>query len=749
MLDYKKLKEQFEEIGIDKAIIYDDEIEGLSKQREIEIVTSLLEQVIVEDIDIEKVIEDMELDFFAVRDKSYDGDVDDRISNELKKLFPEKFETGMERFVKTCEDIFGDSNVSLLGKDTDFEKVTVEEHTIIFLDYQLDGVNPDTSEAFIKLLSQKDAVPPKSIIFISNRNEFTIDGDKYNMLELCEKSKYFIKLRKKQEEQNYKNSIYEYIHKSSLQDENNIIEELIRIKDNLRASIKYYGLLSNIENTLLDGSKKVVGKFHLLNARSMKEILIKKVEAEGEPESVFLMNWIARRISQTILRNKDMRNIIYSALAEIQEMEDMVDQLHEDEIIRDMIKEENWDTDVSKRYMPVEFGDIYEIEYNGRQRKAILISQPCSLAVRSNGTRSAKVATLILENEDMEGRKSTASILDWNNNLITFDFDESISYPIQLLDLTMLNEGGQAIIRIGSKPDEQEIILPDEPVFSKSYKNLFKNYSKKFVSFINLKPNETMYQINHMYFPFEKVSENTEILYKFPQIKRIAKLEQMKAIDILQQSQSFLGRIGHPVSINFMDDYKLEKINVKINDEDYGNVDIRVKRVGKSINDATISLDDLKDKILSIYNTNETICNNLCEILALNGVATFNYASGMRLLSLKNKKCLSILRNEGIFLCFNENIMGLSIKIGVISKCYFQEENITSLISDICFDTNGKLKFKIKRDLAERLGISNKREIQQYSEESEILTLRIEEDILRIDSHEISDNTKEMVSATL
>ena len=113
--------------------------------------------------------------------------------------------------------------------------------------------------------------------------------------------------------------------------------------------------------------------------------------------------------------------------------------------------------DVNGQLMPTDLGDIYQI-HDKRNKRFILVAQPCDLIVRSSGKRNGYTDHgLLLEMIPSAGKKispATAYSLefygdtsDWHVNLRAAHYVD-----LNILDLCAINEDGSASVALTGKP---------------------------------------------------------------------------------------------------------------------------------------------------------------------------------------------------------------------------------------------------------------------------------------------------------
>lgn len=615
--DLEQLRNGFRLIGISRAIFIDDK----ANVNVNEIVQQFLQGI--HDGDgflIVDTMEELGLDMDELLEEITEGNAPpSELITILRKQFAQLFNSEIHYLVEVCKKVFDDVAI--------FERIpselSVGSESILFLDYQL-AEGPRASEELIESLSNTDTTSPLSIVFISSKNSFIIGQDNVDMLVPLDKSKYFRHLRTMQNEINYKNSLYDYIHKPLLREENEAIGQLKSLIGNFYGGYKFYTLLELMEDALQENSVRVINRFRLLNARSIKDILNRKISKEGQSGSLFILEWLSRHISKSIMQDLKTTKDIQVVLNEIETWPQPHNELHEDTALRDLQRFEMWDTMVSNRHEPVDFGDIFEIDHNGLKVRALLLTQTCTLMVRGDGERDGEVVTLALENSKKRTRQSGIPISDWNGEQLVFDLDTTVTYPVEVLDLTSLSVMGDAFLHFGEK--DGKIILPDGPVsWSKGYANMINRLRKSLVK--NLEKVDDLYYSNGMWTPYKykTPSGNESHVYEFP-IRRVARLDQQYALYILQKAHAWWGRIGLPISVNFMDEFLTIEGTMIVNGLQFSESFFVRRSPQNKIIEIAVSLHSFREKIQQIYEHTE-FWIYLESALQQTKLVNFHYAS--------------------------------------------------------------------------------------------------------------------------
>ncbi|MEK8130866.1 hypothetical protein WMW72_23450 [Paenibacillus filicis] len=690
MVTVDMLKSTLENMQINRAVIIDDQVH-FDPGKISDILNGHYDEA---DFDIREFVSTLGL---SIDELKTTEEYPSLFITKIKEQFPNMLHSQIRELIILVSEVLGEGNLEL--HDRVPEDLDIDSNTILFLDYKLAG-SLITSEQLANLLAQKSTTDknPRSIVFISNDDYFILDGVRYRMLDYKLRTDYFRKLREKHESKNYKNTVYDYISKKSLATAAASNAELYKVLQNLYGSKKFFQLLNCIEDILFSSSVAVLGQFHLLNARSIQEMIKEKVTEEGISAPAFLTQWISRHIAKKVEKNEAFGREIDRIISEINKWTHSYYEIHEDVALRDILLSEMWDTTVNERHLPVDFGDIFEIDYNNDRRRAILLTQTCTLAVRNNGKRSGRVAMLALENEEKKGRDSGITIEDWNGEEITFDLDETVSMPISFLDITTLNSDGSAILSwdTGATPFN----TPSNAIWSDGYIKMM----RELVNDMGLKlirTNKSMYQIDETFMPFTNDNSHQSYKYIFT-LKRWHRLDQQYALFIFQTAQAWWGRIGLPVNINFMDDYQEIEGRINAHGSEY-LVKAYIKRRVNDIVDVGISIDELTRVIKTIYEDDAAYIEELQPLMTRPELAHLHLASGNKILSLKlNKNGINVLATNNIYVKLtNEYPCNIDIRVGKITRFLLEGDEITSSIVEYGTDLIGNVRIKVLESLLE------------------------------------------------
>ncbi len=712
-----KIKEILASMNISKAIVIDDRIGQSEKVEEAEMVLCVLNGYYDSpEFDIKYEMERAGIDIDEQLEKAEHGEVDENVLKICLKAFPEQINTAhseINELLNVVKEIFGDDNYLTYTNTSEVQDRGLDSDTILFLDYKIDGASPRMSQELVRVLSEKDdPLKPRCIIFISKDPIFYIDEKKFTMSNPIEKSLYFREIKKLQAEKNYKNSLYDFISKHSLKNKTEIYEVILDALYNLHGGLIFYDLLKAIDNILIESSQKVLDKFYLLNARSLQEVLKSKVENEGLAKPIFLIEWISKHIAKTVVRNDGIVKEIDEKLKNIGQSKFLINEFLEDVSLKEIICSEMWDSTVNKRFEPVDFGDVFEIECNGVNSKAILMTQPCTLTVRKDGKRASKTGMLVLERKDKSsdnGSPRHLTINNWDNEDITFSLDDTITFSLEILDLTTINADGQAVITVKEK--NNEVLMP-EAFWADGYKAKLEKLTREIINTADARKfcgSFGFMPIEQSWLEYKIENEGENRRYIFP-IKRLARLDNQYSMHIFQKAQSWWGRVGLPVQLDLIDEYKPKLGSILINNLNK-SITLYEKRGmnGNNVIDCCIDLNDMHQLISEIYSHDIESFEYIRKLLYDNRALKYNCASGKRLLSLQESKDgIQYLNKKGIYINFSSehNIESINptviVKLPYFSKCFYNGNEVTGKISNTVFTQNGELRCNIPVSIVDK-----------------------------------------------
>ena len=170
--------------------------------------------------------------------------------------------------------------------------------------------------------------------------------------------------------------------------------------------------------------------------------------------------------TRTELYNPDTAKALNGIVAQIRPISD-VETIKDDYTlprVRKVRKAELYESSDLIRHRPLETGDVFELTTGGKIEHYLLLTQPCDLAVRLNGSRVNEIVSLIpivCENSTSSKGKdktewhnywSTQALLDSfcedAKQLAILQFKRAVSVRASVLDLAILNANGECNIDI-------------------------------------------------------------------------------------------------------------------------------------------------------------------------------------------------------------------------------------------------------------------------------------------------------------
>ena len=118
---------------------------------------------------------------------------------------------------------------------------------------------------------------------------------------------------------------------------------------------------------------------------------------------------------------------------------------------------------------PLALGDVFETVADGTKRQFVLLGQPCDLALRSNGRRSAIAGDLLSfaeatddekKNTVYAGRKSIDLLVGAGGRFLRFNFRHASPAQLAILDLATFSPDGNVAIQ--SDQEDVSALLPGQ-----------------------------------------------------------------------------------------------------------------------------------------------------------------------------------------------------------------------------------------------------------------------------------------------
>ncbi|MBN1936860.1 MAG: hypothetical protein JW934_19520 [Anaerolineae bacterium] len=259
-------------------------------------------------------------------------------------------------------------------------------------------------------------------------------------------------------------------------------------------------LSRQVQELTIQASKEALEKTNDIDVYDFEHIVIRSSEGEGvwEPDTLFrLFNLFEYDAFRRAILVSDRRASIYVDIERMRAVRS----------ITTLESQRNYPTDkvyqirrmevfdepelLNAGYQPIDLGDIFEI----RNKKYILLAQPCDLMVRENGARSQGIDDAVLvqirvleeDEEDIPGGISSfrCEYLGERREQIAFvKFRNSIRISLSVLDLAVFNDEGKCYISLS---DIENTKFPTLHVpWRKRLETLQKHYQKTHTEFVKM-----------------------------------------------------------------------------------------------------------------------------------------------------------------------------------------------------------------------------------------------------------------------
>lgn len=348
-----------------------------------------------------------------------------------------------------------------------------------------------------------------------------------------------------------------YINKQRLQTKNND-----KIAKSLAQGFKRkacFELFQLFNDCLSDGLSETSTRVQKIRQKTLNYLFTNKVSAKGEPYIE-----VAARLVEIFHQDEYNRAIAgrHSLIAEKARYYEklcsaITEPIGNEKQLTSTLKEyraiELYNEHVNQQHCEIATGDIFEIGSS----YFLLVSQSCDTCLRSDGHRKLKFASLleIQDNKETKYSYKLSCFLNMKKPVVLYHSLKTI--PFEVLDLCVFNTNGQS-----------SIVLNDLANFEKDLESYTQNYRLRFrevLEFVktiqfNKKRLESFFageagisaedaKIAYNYLedldPNIKNFDTVEIAISFP-VRRVARLRELIAIDIVKEYGIALSRIGHP-----------------------------------------------------------------------------------------------------------------------------------------------------------------------------------------------------------
>ena len=223
-------------------------------------------------------------------------------------------------------------------------------------------------------------------------------------------------------------------------------------------------------------------------------------------------------------------------------------------------KKELYNTHINAQHCEIATGDIFEIG----GATYILVSQSCDTYLRADGSRELKQATLLEIVDDTIPRKYAYKLSCYDEmRKPAVVFRNKLQIPFEVLDLCVYNKSGQAMADVSDMTKHEKALS----LYTKNYQlrftvvvnELAKLHHQRCIikSFYENPGSVSMDTIKEAVSVVQNTDpvlmnyEAVDDVLVFP-VKRVCRINELTAIDIIKEYGTMLSRIGHP--FDFIDD---------------------------------------------------------------------------------------------------------------------------------------------------------------------------------------------------
>ncbi|MDF9843742.1 MULTISPECIES: hypothetical protein [unclassified Paenibacillus] len=432
-----------EGLEVNSVIILDDEVNVKYEE-----VYTILEQLIYKEDFIETILESETRDIIdSFRDTGELNDFFDdqvlrnNITNAIKRYNPELIRSSISHIINYTEEFFNECSLNLAE-----EWCNCSDFNVIIMDYDFGGKYSGL-EKLEELSLQNDKT--YYIIMLSSHSTVQFQDKTYDMLDPEKKQALFRKCA------NHYNiqlmALLNYINKDDVYDKDVFIKEITRVFRELKSGKIMLDAIKTIKQLLNEGTNEAINQLLLSNTKTMKALFVDKVEVEGVSETTYLVDFSLALAKNIVYRNVEAMEEIHNQLQQVQGWPCEVWDYETDQHMRDLRRIQLLDESVNERYEPIMFGDVFELDIDGKITKAVLLSQVCDLVTRKLKkkdefpNRNDSIGTLVLQNF-ISGEGNNYHKMRLGNEEIFWDVRKREIIPTDILDLCSLNDLGKASV---------------------------------------------------------------------------------------------------------------------------------------------------------------------------------------------------------------------------------------------------------------------------------------------------------------
>lgn len=329
-----------------------------------------------------------------------------------------------------------------------------------------------------------------------------------------------------------------------------------------------YNLIDDYIECLSNSCVKTVEKLHNINQNTLNYVFTKKVQENGESYFDFfkrlvqifhddeyscLLSEKRVNISTKINHYQNLCNYVPQEAGNLTDV---------NKNLAEVRKKELFDMYINQKHSEVSTGDIFKV----KNSYYILVTQSCDTYLRDGGIRKLDNAILlkIIDSTSAFYKYELSCFCDPENSFkkAFVIFQDNCIIPFDVLDLCVANEDGQA--RINTSCFGGGSLL--DFCFTSNYKKRFETMIKLFSGVYQSKtkldqllehPEENIEKIKGAYKYLDELDSiikdykiaNSSMIYP---IQRIARLNELYTVALLNEYGHVLSRVGHP--FDFMKD---------------------------------------------------------------------------------------------------------------------------------------------------------------------------------------------------
>jgi hypothetical protein len=322
-----------------------------------------------------------------------------------------------------------------------YSGVDVKEYQLIILDY--DFRDQFTALDIINTL-KLDENELYYIILLSSHDEFSYKTRDYNMLNPEIRQDLFRKYSSDNKLQFQ--ALLNYINKSNSRSNESFAKEILNTLEEFNAGTIMVDVITNVKDLLNNGVEEAARKLLLTNTKTMQALINDKLENEGVSESTYLVDFSLTLVKNIVNESIPIMESVHNQMKRLQEWKSEIVDYETDDHMRVLREIQLFDTKVNDRYSPIDFGDIFEFDMDGKTVRGLLVTQSCDLVIRKGKIgygRKDPLATIILEVP--QATNDGCYEMRIGRHDYVWDVRKVIIMPSEILDVTTFNDNGKAV----------------------------------------------------------------------------------------------------------------------------------------------------------------------------------------------------------------------------------------------------------------------------------------------------------------